>query len=156
MKLTRTRILQKIVWGLAIVAVIVASAYFQNFSRKVRVSEHRVEIQGGVGDLVSLEEVGEFRLEGIEPFAQVDDVRTQEIFVQLEIAQKLTLKGPGSVIYGLVDQQGRVFYRLGHTGHCDLSVNYILTDCRPFFEVPKDSLEGLELGIQVERGWGEV
>lgn len=152
MKLTSTRLLRNLFWCLAVVAVFLGSAYFQNYSNKLRVHDHRVEIQGGVGELVSLEEVGEFQVRNIKPFIQVDEVQTREIFVQLEVAQKVTIEGTGRVIYALVDQRGKVFYSLGHTGSCDLSVNYILTDCRPFFEVPKDSLEGLELGIQISRG----
>lgn len=152
MKLTSTRILRSLFWFLAVVAVLLGSAYFQNYSHKVRVHEHRVEIRGGVGDLVPIEGVGEFQVRDIKPFMQVDEVQTREIFVQLEIAQKVTIEGTGREVYALVDQRGRVFHSLGHTGYCGLSVSYILTDCRPIFEVPKDSLEGLELGIQISRG----
>ena len=50
MKQLNTPILRKILWGLVIIGLVVGSAYFQDFSRVERVSEHRVKIKGRVSD----------------------------------------------------------------------------------------------------------
>ena len=155
MKTIRTSKLRGLFWVLVLGAVILGSAFFQEHSKDARNNDHRVQINGRVGDVVVVEGFGDFQVEGIESFMQIEDLQTEGIFLQVEIAQKIRIEGDGFAYYALVSEQDKVFQELGETGFCDLSVNYILTDCRPYFELPRDSLEGLELVIRMHRGDGK-
>ena len=87
MKQLNTPILRKILWGLVIIGLVVGSAYFQDFSRVERVSEHRVKIKGELNEKVAVNGFGEFQVKGMQPFSNLEDAHSEGIFVQIEVAQ---------------------------------------------------------------------
>ena len=91
MKQVSTSILRTLLWGLVIIGLVVGSAYFQDFSRVERVSEHRVKIKGELNEKVAVNGFGEFQVKGMQSFSNLDDAHSEGIFVQIEVAQKLSL-----------------------------------------------------------------
>ena len=155
MKQLNTPILRKILWGLVIIGLVVGSAYFQDFSRVERVSEHRVKIKGELNEKVAVNGFGEFQVKGMQPFSNLEDAHSEGIFVQIEVAQKLTLENTGRASYALQSRQDNVFLSVAHTGNCNPNTRYVVVSCRPIFEIPVDQLEGAELVISLTRWDGK-
>ena len=101
MKQVSTSILRKLLWGLVIIGLVVGSAYFQDFSQVERVSEHRIKIKSDLNEAVAVKGFGEFQVKGMQSFSNLEDAHSEGIFVQIEIAQKLTLEGTGRASYAL-------------------------------------------------------
>lgn len=155
MKQVSTSILRKLLWGLVIVGLVVGSAYFQDFSQVERVSEHRVKIKSDLNEAVAVKGFGEFQVKGMQSFSNLEDAHSEGIFVQIEIAQKLTLEGTGRASYALLSRQDNVFLSVEHTGNCNPNTHYVVVSCRPIFEIPVDQLEGAELVISLTRSDGK-
>lgn len=154
MKQVSTSILRKLLWGLVIIGLVVGSAYFQDFSQVERVSEHRIKIKSDLNEAVAVKGFGEFQVKGMQSFSNLEDAHSEGIFVQIEIAQKLTLEGTGRASYALLSRQDNVFLSVEHTGNCN-PTHYVVVSCRPIFEIPVDQLEGAELVISLTRSDGK-
>lgn len=155
MKQLNTSILRKLLWGLVVIGLMVSSAYFQALSRVERVSEHRVKIKGELNEKVAVKGFGEFQVKGMQPFSNLEDAHSEGIFVQIEVAQKLTLENTGSASYALLSRQDNVFLSVAHTGNCNPNTHYVVVSCRPIFEIPVDQLEEAELVISLTRSDGK-
>jgi len=155
MKQVSTSILRKLLWGLVIIGLVVGSAYFQDFSQVERVSEHRIKIKSDLNEAVAVKGFGEFQVKGMQSFSNLEDAHSEGIFVQIEIAQKLTLEGTGRASYALLSRQDNVFLSVEHTGNCNPNTHYVVVSCRPIFEIPVDQLEGAELVISLTRSDGK-
>lgn len=155
MKLVSMSVLRKLFWSLAVIGLIVGSAHFQDFSRNERFSEHRVKIVEDFKDTAAVKGFGEFQVREMKSFSRLEDAQTEGIYIQFEVAQKITIEGTGQADFALFSESGNSFLALGHMGDCNQNAHYIFTSCWPYFEVPKGQIKGLELVISLNRGAGQ-